>query len=82
MHEIHPVEKSLQSQAQKISRQFHGAPVVIIVAGSRKAEIPRCMLGSTLHAGTRLRDLVGILETVKQIETLKHFQLLPPGEEA
>jgi len=78
MHEIHPIEKQLQPQAERISQAYKGAPVIIIVGGSSQAAIPRSMTASTLHGkGYRLRDLLGILQTVIQIETLKHFHIRP-----
>ena len=53
------------------------APVVVIIGGNAETGIKHCMLGSSMHTGERLRDLLGILETAKQIETLKHFRLFP-----
>jgi hypothetical protein len=78
MHEIHEIEKKLRQDAQKISKRHGGAPVVIILGAYREADtdIRRCMTASTLQ-GYRLRDLLGILQTAIQIETLKHFQLFP-----
>ena len=78
MHEIHEIEKKLLQDAQRISKRHGGAPVVIIVGGYTEADtdIRRCMTASTLQ-GYRLRDLLGILQTAIQIETLKHFQLFP-----
>jgi hypothetical protein len=77
MHEIHQVEKELLAEATSISKKHGGAPVVIIVGGSKEANVPRCMISSTMHQGYRLRDLLGILETAIQIETLKHFRHFP-----
>jgi hypothetical protein len=76
MHEIDPLEKELLNDAEELGQRYHGAPVVIIVGGSREAEVPRCITASNMHEGYRLRDLLGILQTVIQIETLKHFDLL------
>jgi hypothetical protein len=78
MHEIHEIEKGLRQEAQRISKRHGGAPVVIVVGGHREADtdIRRCMTASTLQ-GYRLRDLLGILQTAIQIESLKHFQLFP-----
>lgn len=73
MHESHEIEKDLRKKAEALSEQYGGAPVVVIVGGSKDANIPRSMLGSSLHEGKRLRDLLGILEACKQIESLKHF---------
>ena len=67
MHEIHDIEFDLWDDAERLSKKYGGAPVVIIVAGDASADFGRCMLSSTLHAGARLRDLLGLLETAKQI---------------
>jgi hypothetical protein len=75
MHEILDIEFDLWEDAERLSKKYGGAPVVIIVAGDASADVGRCMLGSTLHDGARLRDLLGILETAKQIEGLKHFEM-------
>lgn len=57
-----------------------GAPVVIIVGGDTEAEIPRTMTASSIKGkDIRLRDLLGILQTSIQIESLKHFGLLQPN---
>ena len=75
MHERTKVEIELCQEAERISAAHNGAPVIVILAGSAEAGVNRTMLGSTLHAGYRLRDLLGLLETAKQIETLKHFSV-------
>jgi hypothetical protein len=75
MHEIHDIEFELWDEAERLSEKYRGAPVVIIIGGHAPAGVGRCMLSSTLHNASRLRDLLGILETAKQIETLKHFQV-------
>ena len=68
-------EFDLWDDAERLSKKYGGAPVVIIVAGDASADVGRCMLSSMLHAGARLRDLLGLLETAKQIESLKHFRM-------
>ena len=70
MHESHEIENDLRKKAEAISAQYEGAPVIVIIGGSKAANIPRSMLGSSLHDGERLRDLLGIMEASKQIETL------------
>jgi hypothetical protein len=75
MHEIHDIEPDLWDDAERLGKKYGGAPMVIIVAGDASADVGRCMLSSTLHAGARLRDLLGLLETAKQIESLKHFRM-------
>ncbi|MBU2213378.1 hypothetical protein KKC44_04300 [Patescibacteria group bacterium] len=71
MHEQHKIEHLLKEEAKKISSKFNDAPVIVIVAGDSKAGTPRVITGSTVTG--RLRDLLGILQTAIQIETLKHF---------
>ena len=76
MHERHEIERRLRREAERISEDYDGAPVVIIVGG-KKDVAPRCMTASTLRPeeGYRLCDLLGILQTVMQIETFKHFHI-------
>ena len=81
MHETHPIEDDLRKEAERISARYRGAPTVVIVAGHQGLTVPRSMLGSSLHAGHRLRDLLGILEAAKQIESLKHFFVGDFGKE-
>ena len=82
MHEEHDIERQLRRAAGRISMEYGGAPVVVIVAGSDEARVPRCMVGSTLHReGDRLRDLLGILQTAIQIEARKHFREPPEAGE-
>ena len=77
-HIQHPMEVELVMEAKRISENFNGAPVVIILAGEEKAKVSRCMTASSLEFQSfRLQKLLGILETSKQIETLKHF-CVPP----
>lgn len=79
MHEKNKIEKELRKKAEEISSEYNGAPVVIIVGGTGetikdKGKLKRNMLGSSMHSD-RLRDLIGILQTSIQIESLKHFFL-------
>ena len=77
MHETHPIEFELKEEARRLSAKYHGAPVVIVVAG-QGMEVPRSMTASSFERGKsgRLRDLLGILNAACQIESLKHFGLL------
>jgi hypothetical protein len=73
------IQQNLNKKANEISLEFNGAPVVIIVAGSEEANIPATITGwANLRDGGkgRFRDLLGIVEGAKQIETLKHFPSL------
>jgi hypothetical protein len=74
MHEIHDIEFDLWDDAERLSKKYGGA-LVVIISGDASADVGRCMFSSTLHAGARLRDLLGLLETAKQIESLKHFRM-------
>ena len=74
MHEQHEIEKKLKNEANRISEQMSGAPVVIVVGGDTEANIPRTMTASSIKGkDVRLRDLLGILQTSIQIESWKHF---------
>jgi hypothetical protein len=74
MFKPHGIEKELRQRTEQISETYGGAHVLVIVAGSAQANVPRCMIDSTLRQeGYRLRDLLGVLETAIQIETLRHF---------
>ena len=74
MHEQHDIEIKLKTEANRISEQMKGAPVVIVVGGDSEASIPRTMTASSLKGkDIRLRDLLGILQTAIQIESWKHF---------
>lgn len=74
MHEQHEIEKKLKIEANKISEQFGGASVAIILAGDTEANVPRTMTASSIKGkDIRLRDLLGILQSSIQIESWKHF---------
>lgn len=77
MHEIDPTELELKQEARKLSEKYGGVPIVIIAAGSSSTHnLYRTMTASYAADGTaRLRDLLGVLEVSKQLETLKHLQL-------
>jgi hypothetical protein len=75
LHEIDDIEFELWDEAERISEKYNGAPVVIILGGDEAAQIRRNMVSSSLHSGKRLRDLLGLLESAKQIESLKHFKI-------
>ena len=75
IHEQHKIENRLKSEATKLSSEYGGAPVVIIVAGYSDANIPRTMTASSIKGtDVRLRDLLGIMQTAIQIESWKHFR--------
>ncbi len=73
------IKESLKLHAQKISEEQNGAPIIIIAAGSNNAGISGTITAWANLADDgngRLRDLLGILETAKQLETLKHVNLI------
>ena len=75
MHEEHEIEMKLKVEAARLSAELGNAPVAIVVGGSESAKIPRVMTASSFpDGGTRLRDLLGLLETSIQIESWKHFR--------
>lgn len=75
MHEEHEIEKRLREEASRISADFGGAPVVVLIGGSETDSVPRVMTGSCIKGSdVRLRDLLGILQTAIQIESWKHFR--------
>ena len=74
MHEQHDIEKRLKEEANRISEEMGGAPIVIVAGGDTDANIPRTMTASSIKGKeVRLRDLIGILQTSIQIESWKHF---------
>ncbi len=74
MHETDPLELDLQQEAARISRQLHGAPVVIVVGGDKDADVPRTITVSAAKTPLRLRDLLGVLQAAIQTESWKHFR--------
>lgn len=75
MHEDHKIEFELKKYADDIAKRYPGAPVVVIVGGSKDADVPRVMTASSLAGkNLRLRDLLGVLQTSIQIESWKHFR--------
>ncbi|MFP4082203.1 MAG: hypothetical protein ACLFVG_05520 [Candidatus Aminicenantes bacterium] len=78
MHETHPVEKELRREAEKISKKYGGAPVIIVVGGTGKeiqgkGRLDRTMTASSIPEKSRVGELFGLLQTSIQIESIKHF---------
>ncbi|MBD3414538.1 MAG: hypothetical protein GF421_08925 [Candidatus Aminicenantes bacterium] len=46
MHEIKDIEFELIEEANRISKKYKDAPVIIIVGGYKAGEIERCMTAS------------------------------------
>jgi len=70
------MQTELNNKAREISKEYNDAPTIVIVAGSVAAGVPACITGrANLGEGRegRMRDLLGILEAAKQIESLRHL---------
>ena len=73
---IAEIRAELRRDADAISERYNGAPVAVIVAGSKKANVPQTItVFSELGEGreARMRDQLGILQAAIQIESLKHL---------
>lgn len=67
------IKTEIQELANTLCEK-HGAPAVIVVAGSEEAQVPQCLtVWKFPGKETRLRDIVGVLQTSIQIESLRHF---------
>ena len=70
------LEAELDQVARRISEKYEGALVAIVLADSQNAKLPRCVTGFS-HPGegrkSRLKDLIAILLTSIQTETLREF---------
>lgn len=82
MHETDPIELELKEEAKRLSEKYR-TPIVIIAAGSASTpgsiyNVYRTMTASYDVDGSliRLRDLLGILEASKQLETYKHLSVI------
>ena len=75
MQEEDMIELELKQEAKRISERYKGAPAIVIVGGSKEADVKRVMTASAIGGqDVRLRDLLGILQTSIQIESWKHFR--------
>lgn len=76
----HEIAVQIRKEIQELSNTLcdkYGAPVVIVVAGSKEAKVPQCLtVWKFPGEGTRLRDIVGVLQTAIQIESLRHFRII------
>jgi hypothetical protein len=78
-HIVSEVEQELLVEAERISEKYEKAPIVIIVGGvAGNPKLRRTMTVSVNAGGpdqpTRLRDLLGILQTAIQMESWKHIR--------
>jgi len=70
------IKKETQDLANTLCEKY-GAPVVIVIAGSKEAQVPQCLtVWKFPGEKTRLRDIVGVLQTAIQIESLRHFRII------
>ncbi len=70
------LERELDELARRISEKYNGALVAIVLAGSENVTLPRCVTGFSHHGEgrkSRLKDLIAILQTSIQTETLRQF---------
>jgi hypothetical protein len=70
------LERELDELARRISEKYEGALVAIVLAGSENVTLPRCVTGFSQPGEgrkSRLKDLIAILQTSIQTETLRQF---------
>lgn len=78
------IRKELFEEAKRLSEEkYDGAPVVIVVGGLKKAIVLHCITGwSFPDEETRLRDIVGVLQTAIEIESLTHLLGREPAKKS
>ena len=73
-HMTHDRERELEEVAQEISDRY-GAPVVIVMGDNDEGNVPRVMTAFAGQEELSLRDVLGMLETSVQYESIRHFVL-------
>jgi len=73
-HMTHDRERELEEEARKISDRY-GAPVVIVMGDNREGNVPRVMTAFAGLDELTLREVLGLLETAIQYESIRHFAL-------
>jgi hypothetical protein len=73
-HMTHPLERELEEVAKQISHRF-GAPVVIVMGDTAESDVPRVMTAFADQSEMRLRDVLGLLHTAAEYESIRHFAL-------
>ncbi len=73
-HMTHERERELEEEAKKISHRY-GAPVVIVMGDTEEGNVPRTMTAFAGQDELALRDVLGLLETAIQYESIRHFAL-------
>ena len=73
-HMTDPIERELEEVAKEISHRY-GAPVVIVMGDTGESNVPRVMTAFADQTDIRLRDVLGLLQTAIQYESIRHFAL-------
>jgi hypothetical protein len=73
-HMTHDRERELEEVAQEISDRY-GAPVVIVMGDNDEGNVPRVMTAFAGQDELSLREVLGMLETSIQYESIRHFVL-------
>ena len=73
-HMTHDRERELEEDAQKISDRY-GAPVVIVMGDNDEGNVERVMTAFAGQDELTLREVLGLLETAIQYESIRHFVL-------
>jgi hypothetical protein len=73
-HMTHPLERELEEIAKEISHRY-GAPVVIVMGDTSESDVPRVMTAFADQSEMRLRDVLGLLHTAAEYESIRHFAL-------
>ncbi|MGD2045291.1 MAG: hypothetical protein PVF90_07420 [Gemmatimonadota bacterium] len=73
-HMTHDRERELEEVAREISDRY-GAPVVIVMGDNDEGNVPRVMTAFADQDELSLRDVLGMLESSIQYESIRHFVL-------
>jgi hypothetical protein len=73
-HMTHAIERELEEVAKEISHRY-GAPVAIVLGDTSESDVPRVMTAFADQSDMRLRDVLGLLQTAVQYESIRHFAL-------
>lgn len=73
-HMTHDRERELEEDAKKISDRY-GAPVVIVMGDNDEGNVERVMTAFAGQDELTLREVLGLLETAIQYESIRHFVL-------
>ncbi len=73
-HMTHDRERELEEVAREISARY-GAPVAIVMGDNDEGNVPRVMTAFAGQDELKLRDVIGILQTSIQYESIRHYAL-------